>query len=267
MIREIFPGFTWIQECGPNRRSFVARWSETGSDWYTAGREVHVPQNAYLFRGERTLLFDTLSPLSGDNVAGVCRRALEGRDLDYLVVSHPDVPHAGNTMKLLRAFPEATLVAPAVGEVHALYHLEDATKMGPDDEIDLGGFTIRFHEATFLDAAMSIWLSEEEHRILLPVDWLGFPHMDGECLRCVDEIDSEITVSRLTEFHGRVMFWFQYVDVEKVNADVDRLSERFGSYTIAPSHGLPIRENAAEYMRRMKEVTRRVADHGRLGVL
>ncbi|HET9986150.1 MAG TPA: MBL fold metallo-hydrolase [Longimicrobiales bacterium] len=267
MIREISPGFLWIQECGPNREEFAARWGASASDWYHAGREVHIPQNAWLFRGEKTLLFDTLSPAAGDHVVDLVRTALGGRPLDYLVVSHPDVPHAGNTMKLLRAHPAATLVAPAIGSTHELYHLEDALKVAPGDTLDLGGFRVRFHEATFLDAAMSHWMTEETTRTLLPVDWLGFPHMDGECLKRVEEIDSPITVSRLTEFHGRVMFWFQYVDVDRVNAEIDRLMREFGDYQIAPSHGLVVTRGAREYMARMKEVVRWVSENGRLGVL
>lgn len=268
MAREVSPGFFWIQECGPNRESFARRWDETGSDWHIPGREIHIPQNIYLLAGrEKTLLFDTLSPASGNQVVEETRAILGDRPLDYLVISHPDVPHAGNTSKIRRAYPQARLVAPAYGETHELYHLEDSLKVGPGDELDLGGFRVRFHEATFLDASMSIWMTEEEEKILFPVDWLGFPHMDGECLRLAEEIESEVTVSRLTEFHGRVMFWFQYVDVEKVNADVQRLIERFGSYRIAPSHGLVIQQNAGAYMERLKEVAHYVAENGRLGVL
>jgi flavorubredoxin len=266
MNREVFPGIFWIQECD-DRVEFVEKFQREPPDWYAAGREVHIPQNSYLFVASRSLLFDTLSPVAGGEIVEQVRAILGERPLDYLVVSHPDVPHAGNTMKILRAWPEATLVAPRSGGTHALYHLDGAHKVGPGDTIDLDGFVVRFHEATFLDAAMSIWMSEERTRLLLPVDWLGFPHMDGECLKRVDEIESPITVSRLTEFHGRVMFWFQYVDVPKVHAEIDRLARTFASYEVAPSHGLVMREEFPRVMAMMKEVVDRVADHGRLGVL
>lgn len=266
MTREVQPGFFWLQECD-NREELVHKFSEGESDWYTAGREVHIPQNAWMFLGEKSLLFDTLSPEAGHRVVELARAVLGDRDLDYLVVSHPDVPHAGNTMKILRAWPNATLVAPRFGDDHALYHLDGALKVGPGDTLDLGGFAMKFHEATFLDAAMSIWMTEETTKVLLPVDWLGFPHMDGECLKCVDEIDTDITVSRLTEFAGRVMFWFQYVDVPRVQRDIDRLTDKFAGYTIAPSHGLVIRREFPRYMERMKRVVEYVAEHGRLGVV
>ena len=96
--------------------------------------------------------------------------------------------------------------------------------------------------------------------MLLPVDWLGFPHFGGECLKCVDEIEDPVGVGRLTEFHSRVMFWFQYVDVPKVQAEIDHLARVLTPQIIGPSHGLVIRENAQDYFEMMKEVVARVAD-------
>lgn len=267
MHREISPGIHWIQECGPDRRAIAEAVIRSGQSWYEPGRPLHVPQNAYLLAAERTLLFDTLSPAAGDTIVEEVGEALDGRPLDYLALSHPDVPHAGNTAQLLRAHPEATLVAPADGDTHALYQLDTAMKVAPGDEIDLGGLTARFHEATFLDAALHTWMAETTSNTLFPVDWLGFPHMDGECLSCTDELDVEIDLDRLTEFHSRVMFWYQYVDVEKVRAETDRLWRELRPDRIAPAHGLYIREDPGRYFEMMKEVVARVAESGRMGVL
>lgn len=267
MFREIVPGVFWIQECGGNMKSIAASLATRPQDWFQVGREIHIPQNAYLFVGERTLLFDTLSPASRTEVVQIVEHILGGRTLDYLVISHPDVPHAGNTMRLLRAFPGVTLVAPKVGDTHALYHLDEAMKVAPGDTIDLGGFTLAFHEATFLDAPISTWMTETTHKMLLPVDWLGFPHMDGECLRFVDELEHDVTIDRLTEFHGRVFFWFQYVNAPKVQREIDRLIARFNPSMIAPAHGLVIRQEPVRYMEMMKAVVAGISRHGRLGIV
>lgn len=267
MHREIVPGIHWIQECGPDRTGIAAELVARGESWYPAGSALHIPQNAYLFAAERTLLFDTLSPAATDVVLTGLAEILDGRPLDYLVVSHPDVPHAGNTHRILGVYPSCRLVAPAVGDIHELYHLDDSLKVSPGDKIDLGGRTVRFQEATFLDAAMSIWMTEETCGMLLPVDWLGFPHFGGECLKYVDEIEGHVDVGRLTEFHSRVMFWLQYVDVPKVQAEIDHLARTLTPQIIGPSHGLVIRENAQDYFEMMNEVVVRVAGAGRMGVL
>ncbi len=265
--RDVWPGIHWIQECGGDRRSIADSLTSRG-DLAAVGRELHIPQNAWLLTGDRTLLLDTLSPAAGDLMDRGLDTLLGGRPLDYLVVSHPDIPHAANTARLLRRWPQCQLVAPAAGETHALYHLEDALKVGPDDEIDLGGLRVRFPEAAFLDAAIHTWMSEEVTKTLFTVDWMGFPHTSGECLRRIDEIDSEIGVPRLEEFHSRVMFWFQYVVPEKVVAATDELASLFDGYGLAPAHGLAVPASEATHLfGRMNQVVRNVVAAGRGGVL
>ena len=265
MNREIAPGIHWIYEAGPDRTERFDL-AERRPEWYEPGREAYIPQCAYLLDGgEETLLFDTLSPASTDQVLDALDGLVGDRGLDYLVVSHPDVPHAGNAPAIMEAHPEATLVAPEYGNDHELYRLDEGLHVAEGDSLDLGDLEARFHEATFLDAPVSVWMSEAETETLFPVDWMGFPHLDEEALKFVDELGGEFEASRLVEFHGRVLFWYQYVDVAKTNAEIDNLIEKFDPETVAPSHGLVIRENAPEYMALMKDVTRTIDSQGRIG--
>ena len=267
MGREFIPGVYWIQECGANLHDLATAMLQGPHDWYREGREIHIPQNAYLFIGKKTLLFDTLSPASSEQIVAELKGILGDRPLDYLVVSHTDTPHAGNTFKILRAYPQARLVAPRYGDAHELYHLEDALKVGEGDAIDLGGFNLHFHEATFLDAPISVWMTETRTRMLLPVDWIGMPHMDGECLKCADELEADVDVDRLLQFHGRVFFWLQYVNAPKTIVEIDRINRHFNPSIIAPAHGLVIRQDAPRYMDLMKQVVQAISDRGRIGVV
>ncbi|HSR42151.1 MAG TPA: hypothetical protein VLL48_08270, partial [Longimicrobiales bacterium] len=108
--------------------------------------------------------------------------------------------------------------------------------------------------------------TEESSGALFCVDWLGFPHVDGECLRFADELEQPVTVDRLVDFHGRVMFWFQYVDVERVNAATRAVWDTFRPALVAPAHGLVVRERPGELFRKMEAVVARVAERGRTGV-
>ena len=266
MAREILPGLHWLYEPGPDRSGMVTEHGASPA-WYKEDEAVSIPQCAYLFCGEEaTLLFDTLSPASTEQVLTELDEILGDRSLDYLVVSHPDVPHAGNTLAILREY-DATLVAPRYGSGHELYHLDDARHVGEGDSIDLGGFVVDFHEATFLDAPVSLWMSEREHEMLLPVDWMGFPHSESEQLKFVDELEHDLDIDRLVEFHGRVLFWHQYVDVAKVQREIDRLIEVYDPKMILPTHGLVIRENATRYMDRMKPVIAEIERRERIGIL
>lgn len=270
MAVEVLPGVHMIQECGPDRTGFARSRNRFPADWYREGREVHVPQNAYLFVGrEGSLLFDTLSPAGGEQLAGELERLLGDDGLDYVVVSHPDVPHAGNTMDVLRRYPGCRLVAPAVGCNHALYHLDDALHVSPGDTLDLGDHRLEFLEAVFLDAPISIWMREEATDTLLPVDWLGIPHMDGECGRFADELGlgEDEWISRLVEFHGRVMFWYEFVDVPKVHAEIDRIVEELAPRHLAPAHGVFVRRDPVRLLEWMKPVVEAVVERGAVGTL
>lgn len=259
-----------IQECGPDRTGFADDRNRHPVDWYEPGRAVHVPQNAYLLRGsDKTLLFDTLSPAGRDQLLGELDALLDGDRLDYLVVSHPDVPHAGNALAVMRAHPDCTLVAPAVGSTHALYHLDQAMKVSPGDSLDLGGHHVRFHEAVFLDAPISIWMSEESSGTLFPVDWLGIPHLDGECGRLAGELDlsKDEWISRLIEFHGRVMFWFEYVKVLRVHRQIDWIANELAPRRLAPAHGAFALEDPESLIHWMKPVVETIVERGSVGAL
>ena len=265
--REFIPGIYLIQECVliSDSNDMATELNNNPQDWYNPGRDVHIVLNAFLFVGEKTLLFDTLSGLSSDHIVEELRHILGNKTLDYVVISHTDVPHCANAFRLLKEYPEATLVAPQSGSTHGLFHLGDATKVGPGDMIDLGGHVLKFHEAIFLDAAISHWMTEENAKMLLTVDWMGFPHSDGECGKCVDELETEVTVSRLLEHHARVFIWYQYVDVPKTHAEIDRIIETFKPSIIASAHGSVIRKDATKYLQMMKPVIQHMSDQGRLG--
>ena len=253
MVREITPDIYWFQECSEKSLDPFVRQNP---DWYQPGRQVHSCRNAFLIDDEQTLLFETLSPPAEQQILAGLDSVLAGRSLDYVVPSHPENPHAGNTLRVLEAHPEATLVAPAYGETHELYHLEDSDRAAPGDEINLGEHTVRFVEPSFVDHYMHIWMYEVTADILFCVDWIGYRHMSGECLRCADEIDSELTVERLQDHPQSPFFWFQFADPKRTDAEIDELIERYGESTLAPSHGQVIRENQTACMERMKAVVR-----------
>lgn len=266
MIREISPDLHWIRECGPDRSGFVEDQDRPRPDWYDPDQALHIPNCAYLFTDDRSLLFDTLSPAMTDEVIEAVDDLVDD-GLDYLAVSHPDVPHAGNTVRILERYPDCTLVAPKYGKAHELYHLDDAMHVGEGDHIELGEHVVDFHVATFPDAALHMWMSERETGTLFPVDWFGFPHRADECDRLVEEFDHRLDVERLVQFHGRVMFWYQYVDVPKVQAEIRRVIDEHDPDVVAPAHGNPLCEEPAAYLDLMPAVVAEISERDRIGTL
>jgi len=263
MPREIANGIHWIEEAYP-APELKREYTEDPPPWYDLGAEIQVCDNAYLIEGEQTLLFDTLSPDGTEQVLSELDALLDGRDLDYLVPSHPENPHAGNTFPILEAYPGAELIAPAYDvEKHELYYFDDATHVSAGDTIDLGGRVVEFVDPGFLDHRIHTWLFDRATATLFTVDWLGDVHMRKNHLDFVDEVPDDDPVDRQVEFHSRALFWFQYVQREKGRAVIEDLVESYDPFVLAPAHGLVVRESAVEYMRMNNQVIDRIIEQGR----
>jgi flavorubredoxin len=262
MYRKCEPGFYYLWECGDfeGLRGLINYWEE--------GRKVHSSYHCYLFVGdEKSLLFDTLPSRKQPQILGAIDEILDGRELDYVVPSHADLPHAANTTALLRKYPDSQAITSAAGTMHDLYYLEDAIKVEDGDTLDLGGdWEVTFHEPPHVlaDQDISLWASEAKTGALCCVDWLAYFHSETECGAFCDELDRPVRMEDFLELYGRSFFWLQYVDLDRMFAEIDRIKEEIGPEYICPTHGNPIRENTGEYIDMTKEMTRNIHEDGML---
>ena len=124
--REIDQGIWWVGACLES-----AAFDEP----------VHFHTSAYLIVGtEATLMFDTAPPGAWPKVEHDLDRVLGDRPLDYLVPSHPEIPHAGNLDRIVERHPGVAIVGD-LRDYH-LYFPEHVDRMRPlphGTEIDLGG--------------------------------------------------------------------------------------------------------------------------------
>ena len=258
--REIADGVQFLKECICGPPAYEA--DVDSLDWYEEGRAIHVSQNAYFIDDEETLLFDTLTPVGDRVVVERLEELLDGRDLDYLVISHPEANHAGNTWEILEAYPEATLVAPKRGSHHDLFEIDKDEDMLVEegDTIDLGEHEVEFLEPVFYDHAMTVWMRETTSDTLFTVDFMGFEHMDGECMDFADELESPLTSGRLERFNSYAFVWLRYADEDAIDDAIDRVKDDIDPSIIAPAHGQVIREDADEYLEVMRDAVHNFCD-------
>ena len=69
-----------------------------------------VSYNAYLLRGEKTALLDTVDKAVSEQFLENLTYALAGRKLDYIVVNHMEPDHAATLRQAALMHPEATLI-------------------------------------------------------------------------------------------------------------------------------------------------------------
>ena len=266
MPRKIGPDIYQIQQC-IDKPVMSEGLREDPPDWYDPDRLVHVCNNAYLIVGDETLLYDTVSPGAREQLMDGLDEVLGERDLDYIVPSHPEAPHAGNANALLRRYPDATLLSSAYGRGEELYYLDQGRHVEAGETLDLGGYTVEFLRAAFPDTAFHIWLKEHTSNTLFTAYWMGAPHVDGECLLFSDELDSPLSPAQILEFQARALRWLQYCDPEPVFDTIDDLIETHDPDIVCPAHGTVYREDATGYMERMKTVVEMITTGERLAEL
>lgn len=255
--REFASGMYHIKECIVSPGAPDRDPERLLDEWYEPGREIHSSQTAYLLADGESLLYDTLSPAGTDIVLRELERILGDEDLDYLVISHPEANHAGNAFAIVDAYPDVEVIVPGRGshhELHGIGRLDNLTFVEQGDRLEVGRFSIEFVEEIFFDHAMTIWLYERSTNALFTSDFMGYEHMDGQCLCRADELGPDApTTTQLQRFNGHAFPWFRFVDESDVDAAIDRIAETYDLNVIAPAHGQVITNDAASALETMRE--------------
>jgi flavorubredoxin len=114
--------------------------------------------------------------------------------------------------------------------------------MKEGDEIDLGGRTLMAVEPVIRDLRTTWWAFDTKERVLFPGDGFAYSHYheDGHCGLVAEEAVSLDLPDVSSTFADLALFWTKFADMNVYCDRLDRLIERLGVKTIAPTHGLPI---------------------------
>ncbi len=234
---EIAPGVYWIGATHPELRVFDDLLPTRRGTTY----------NAYLVRGEKTAVIDTVKAFKADTFLDNLRTLVDPRKVDAIIVNHAEPDHSGALARLLDAAPQARLYTSKAARLYLsglLGHSIEALPVEDHPEVSLGGRTLRFIPAPFLHWPDTIftWLPEE--RILFPCDAFG--------AHCCDERMYDNLVPDLeADFHA-------YFDAlmrpyrDKVLAAVESIRD-LDLRLICPSHGPILRTNPKQYPERYRQ--------------
>jgi hypothetical protein len=239
--RQVAPGVWWLPKC-------------LASDF--TGVVCHTHSAPYLIVGDdATLLFDTGPPAHWGAVERDLDAILGGRRLDWIVPSHPEVPHCANVERLLTKYPDAML-AGNVSDYH-LYFPELASRFVEHPArsiIDLGGgHRFVFLEAPVKDMVSTQWGYDEAAQMMFVADAFSFTHhippedtgdlpvhLDGECTLISSEIGKPPAMEQIVWINERALFWTRYADPEPFLKRVEELLREFPTKLVAPAHGAVI---------------------------
>lgn len=257
-VRAITPDIFWITHClGDAAGAIYANYFSmlpNAAD-YTGHRVVDYPFSAFLIRDEKTLMIDTGAPRQQANTLKAVEHVLGDQPLDYIWISHIELPHAGNAPALKRRYPMAEYVAAAGGEQYALHGLEGARLTAAGEVFTLGKHALEVVAPLFVDHGLSQWAFERTSGMLFTADWAHNLHEParGECFMFLDEMTAGGYTAALHADDIAVNAWYQFpwlkwTDPDEVCAAIDALFDRYQPRILAPSHGNVIRGDVMAYL-------------------
>ena len=268
-VRPITPDIFWITHClGELAKDYYTEYFALlpNAGDYSGRRIVDYPFSAFLIRDEKSLLIDTVAPRQQAAMLQALEFILGDQPLDYIWISHVELPHAGNAPAIQRRYPRAKIVALDEGEHYALHGLAGAQLVSPGQAIALGQHTLEIVDALFVDHGLSMWAYERRTGLLFTADWAHNLHEPArhECFLFLDEMEAGGYAPALHLDDVKVNAWFQFpwlrwTDPDKIARAVEQLFQRYDVKILAPSHGNVIRQNVGQYVALLQAAMRQAA--------
>lgn len=196
--------------------------------------------NSYIILDEKVAVMDTIDKRKSEEWFNNLNATLNGRDVDYIVISHLEPDHAANIKALADKYPDAKLVLSAKGKamLPQFFNIDNLDErcqvVAENDELSLGK-----HKLVFIMAPMVHWPEvmleyETTEKVLFSADAFGkFGAL------CTDE-DWTCEARR---------YYFNIVG--KYGAPVQTLLKKAAGLdikTICPLHGPVLKDNLNYYI-------------------
>lgn len=264
-VRPITPKIFWIshsigKDAARYNGGFAADFARINPNFDPEANDILY--NSYLFLDEKTFLIDTLGPAQNDTILEALGDLLGDRTLDYLWISHTELPHAGNAEAIRRAYPALQLMTVSGHDHYEIHALSDALKLDFGDRVDLGEHEIEIIKPLFVDHALTQWLYEHRTGFLCPVDWALNAQNEHQNFRFMDEME-EVGYSPDRFMHDVsvtncvVFAWLRWADPDVIAAAIDDFYARHDIRIFAASHTPVIRKDLPQYLAALREAMRR----------
>lgn len=145
-----------------------------------------VTYNSYLILDEKTALMDTVDARGMEEWERNLQAALDGRKLDFFVISHLEPDHAGSIGRLLELYPDVVIVGNAktfnmLPQFFDVSLDDRSIEVREGDTLSLGSHTLNFYMAPMVHWPEVMVTYESSEKILFSADGFGkFGAMDAE---------------------------------------------------------------------------------------
>lgn len=137
-----------------------------------------VSYNSYVILDEKVAVMDTVDKRATDPWLENLDKALDGRSVDYLVISHLEPDHASNIQRLAEKYPEMKLVGNAkifsmLPQFFDFDFSERKVVVKEGDTLSLGSHTLQFFMAPMVHWPEVMVEYEQSEKILFSADGFG----------------------------------------------------------------------------------------------
>jgi len=260
-VRQITPKIFWISHCvGKDAKKYNGGFA---ADFARANplldpNASDIIYSSYLFLDEKTFLIDTLGPAQHETVLEALDGLLQDRTLDFLWISHTELPHAANTAAIRRMYPQLQVLTIGGHDHYEVHGLGDAKLLHYGDKVDLGEHQIEIIEPLFVDHALTQWIYEANSGFMCPVDWALNVHNEHQCFRFMDEMEevgysAERFMQEVSTTNRVVFSWLRWADPDETVARIDKFFDTYDIRIFAPSHTNVIRKDVPRYMAALRQ--------------
>lgn len=137
-----------------------------------------ISYNSYVILDEKVALMDTVDARGTEEWLVNLDKALDGRSIDYLVVSHMEPDHAGNIKTLIDRYPEMQIVGNAktfamISQFFGVDISDRGVLVKEGDTLCLGKHTLQFFMAPMVHWPEVMVAYEQSEKILFSADGFG----------------------------------------------------------------------------------------------
>ena len=137
-----------------------------------------ISYNSYVILDEKVALMDTVDSRATEEWLDNLDKALDGRSIDYLVVSHMEPDHAGNIKNLIDRYPDMKIVGNAktfamIPQFFDVDITDRTVSVKEGDTLSLGKHTLQFFMAPMVHWPEVMVAYEQSEKILFSADGFG----------------------------------------------------------------------------------------------
>lgn len=198
-----------------------------------------VSYNSYVILDEKVAVMDTVDKRATEQWMENLSQALNGRSVDYLVVSHLEPDHASNVQKLAELYPDMKIVGNAkifsmLPQFFSMDLSDRSVVVKEGDTLSLGSHTLQFFMAPMVHWPEVMVEYEQSEKILFSADGFGkFGALD------VEEDWTDEARRYFINIVGKYGIQVQNLLKKAATLDIQ---------TICPLHGPVLKENLGYYI-------------------